>query len=112
MNNIGLMEDRIVFYIESLNKLESMCRDLFSAYEKEDKRSLPIIELVRLYLKIVDVHERILELVMRIMVEMGGKITDITKEDLSILELFSELEPEDRRDIISLIKNKIECKNG
>jgi len=93
------LEGRILFYLSILPRLEDMCNEI-NEKRKEIKKTdtFSLKDMTVLYVRLFEVHERILLLTTKL-IEKKGEGIIISKEEREILDFWETLSEEDKEDI-------------
>lgn len=103
--DLGLLEERVKFYLSSISKLEYMCNSLFEVFSKSEKTDINISDVINIYVRLFEIHERVITLITTLLSNVSLGINKISKEESKFLILFSSLDTENRRNVIEYMEN-------
>ena len=93
------LEGRILFYLSILPRLEEMCNEINEKRQEiKDTDTFLLKDMTILYVRLFEVHERILLLTTKL-IEKKGEGIIITKEESELLKFWETLSDQDKEDI-------------
>lgn len=87
------IEKRIVFYINSLPHLEKMCSKLLDSFidSKLDHNIISAKDLICLYVRLYEVHERVLSLTSKLFFEESSKSFFLSEDEKEFLDIYCSM---------------------